>query len=187
MESIKRILTYFVILAAATLTIASPPPSSSSPSLKAEAAVYKMEYGVLDFSFTFTNPTDSVLFLDCQVPPKFKLAGKTLSLTLDRKPAATPDSSASQGFEAFPPQRVGAHQTFQGQRRFDRIPGATDARPDFSALELRMAVYPERGEGEGDPFVVEKETILIAKPAAVTRRGKKAPPPTKTRIHPLDP
>ncbi|GEM_PF-5337939 len=177
--------------------------SQSLPTLKLASALYKVGPGILEFSFTFVNPTDSVLYLDCQVPPKFALRGKTLLLTLDRAPAAMPskpgaakDSAKADGqngspavdLAAFPPQRIAAHQTFQGQRRFDHILGEAEVRPAFSTLRLEMVYYPERSEGEGEPFVQERGTAVNAPPMPVPRRGKPPSPPAKIRIvHPLDP
>jgi hypothetical protein len=82
--------------------------------------------------------------------------------------------------EDFPPQRVAAHQTFQGQRRLDRVLGDWNARPAFTKVRLSMAVLPERAEGDGAPYVVERAVRLAAAPKNVVRKGK-APLPPKVK------
>lgn len=165
---------------------ASPSASSADmplPTLKLESALYKLDHGVLEFSFTLTNPGDSVIYLDCQVPPKFSLNGKNLIVTLDRRSL---DDKAD--MSAYPPQRIGAHQTYQGQRRFDHILGEAQLRPDFSTLRLETVYFPERSEGEGKPFVKERAVSIMAPSVPVPRRGKPPSRPVKTRIvHPPDP
>jgi hypothetical protein len=220
--------------------------ATAAPTLKTDTAIYHLETGTLQYAFTFTNPTDSVVFLDCQVPPYAKLAGGVLTLTFDRNALQAAGSSAatasagadSTGFPAdasgvsgaagaptaspsagggghgvsnsgtgrppatarsplgvlaggpvdgsavnpddFPPQRVGAHQTFQGQRRLDRVLGDWSARPVFAKVELRMAVLPERTEGDGGRFAAERGVRVGAGVKSVVRKGK-APAPVKPR------
>ncbi|MDB5103747.1 MAG: hypothetical protein JWP91_1436 [Fibrobacteres bacterium] len=194
------------------------PIATAPPTLKTDTAIYQLDQGMLQYAFTFVNPSDSVLFLDCQIPPHASMSGNTLVLTFDRKPASAgsripgeasqggggghgvsstgagvPSGPASSGTTAggpasgiavdpndFPPQRIGAHQTFQGQRRLDRVLGDFHARPRFAKVQLRMAYYPERVEGEGTPFVVERERRASAAAVNVVRKGK-APPPPKVR------
>jgi hypothetical protein len=220
--------------------------ATAAPTLKTDTAIYHLETGTLQYAFTFTNPTDSVVFLDCQVPPYASLAGGVLTLTFDRNalqaawasaaavpvaadsaasaadasgvsgapgaPAASPsagggghgvsnsgtgrtpaaarsplgvlaggpvDGSAVNP-DDFPPQRVGARQTFQGQRRLDRVLGDWSARPVFAKVQLRMAVLPERTEGDGAPFVAERGVRVAAGVKGVVRKGK-APAPVKAK------
>jgi hypothetical protein len=166
--------------------------ASGSPSLKTDTAIYHMDGGTLQYAFTFVNPTDSVVFLDCQVPPFATLSGNTLMLDFDRTAfTATPSTAA--GVPAggpldgrvvnpddFPPQRVGPHQAFQGQRKLDRVLGDPHARPAFAQVRLRMAWYPERAEGEGAPYLVDRKSAVAAPAGKVARKGK-APPPPKAR------
>jgi hypothetical protein len=188
------------------------PAASGSPNLKTDIALYHLDGGTLQYAFTFVNPTDSVVFLDCQVPPFARLSGNTLILSFDRTafmaaadtsgkapPASSSSSSSStsagggQGVLAggpldggavnpddFPPQRVGPHQAFQGQRKLDRVLGDPHARPAFAQVQLHMAWYPERPEGEGAPYLVERKSAVAAPAKAVARKGK-APPPPKIR------
>ena len=194
--------------------------ASGSPNLKTDTAIYHMDGGTLQYAFTFVNPTDSVVFLDCQVPPFATLSGNSLILTFDRtaftaEAAATggtsPSSAGGGGHgvsssgtgrpsapggagvlaggpldgsavnpDDFPPQRVGPHQAFQGQRKLDRVLGDAHARPAFAKVQLRMAWYPERAEGEGAHYLVERKAAASAPPKSVMRKGK-APPPPKVR------
>lgn len=194
--------------------------ATGSPSLKTDTAIYHMDGGTLQYSFTFVNPTDSVVFLDCQVPPFAALSGNTLVLTFDRtsltasagEPSATPSGGGGHGVSSagtgkpkgperpggagvlaggpldggavnpddFPPQRVGPHQAFQGQRKLDRVLGDPHARPAFAKVRLRMAWYPERAEGEGVHYLVERKAAVAAPARNVVRKGK-APPPPKIR------
>ena len=80
----------------------------------------------------------------------------------------------------FPPQRVGPHQAFQGQRKLDRVLGDAHARPAFAKVQLRMAWYPERAEGEGSHYLIERKSTVSAPAKNVQRKGK-APPPPKVR------
>ena len=180
-----------------------------------------MDGGTLQYSFTFVNPTDSVVFLDCQVPPFATLSGGALVLYFDRTAFAaageavptseTPVTAAGGGGHGasstgsgrpsapgpgvlaggpldggavnpddFPPQRVGPHQAFQGQRKLDRVLGHAHARPAFAKVQLRMAWYPERAEGEGTNYLVERKAAVSAPAKNVLRKGK-APPPPKVR------
>ena len=183
--------------------------ASGSPGLKTDTAIYHMDGGTLQYAFTFVNPTDSVVFLDCQVPPFAKLSGNTLMLTFDRTafaaaPAASGEASPSSApapapapapagvlaggpldggavnTDDFPPQRVGPHQAFQGQRKLDRVLGDPHARPAFAKVQLRMAWYPERAEGEGVQYLVDRKSAVSAPAGRVARKGK-APPPPKVR------
>jgi hypothetical protein len=153
--------------------------------LNIASAVYKLEPGILEFSFTFVNPTDSVVFLDCLVPPKFIQEGKNLVLTLDR---TSGPGGTSENMDAFLPQRIGPHQTFQGTRRFDHILGEATLRPNFSTVQLAIVYYPERNEGEGVPFLVERASRVQSKKHSAIRLGKVPLPPKKVKIaHPVDP
>lgn len=182
--------------------------ASGSPSLKTDTAIYHLDGGTLQYAFTFVNPTDSVVFLDCQVPPFARLSGNTLMLDFDRTafaaapaaPAASGEASPSSGPapvgagvlaggpldggavnpDDFPPQRVGPHQAFQGQRKLDRVLGDPHARPAFAKVQLRMAWYPERAEGEGVHYLVDRKSAVSAPARNVARKGK-APPPPKVR------
>ncbi len=207
------------------LTVAAP---QHTPSLRIDAAAYDLGNGVLHIAFTFANPYDSVLYLDCQVPPRASLAGGTLTLTFARDAAASEgalaggpapsDSAPISAFfssppgasppgappsaapahaaaasspaadpEAFPPQRIAGGQTFQGQRRLDRVLGDASARPKFTSLRIVMGYYPEREEGEGPVFVVERGKRAAAAPHAVSRKGKPPAPPKPVRIFKTDP
>jgi hypothetical protein len=77
----------------------------------------------------------------------------------------------------FPPQRVGPHQAFQGQRKLDRVLGDPHARPVFAKVQLRMAWYPERAEGEGAHYLVDRKATVSAPARNVARKGKAPPPP----------
>ncbi|MEO7425853.1 MAG: hypothetical protein ABI036_11750, partial [Fibrobacteria bacterium] len=189
---------------AASATASSTAPSApervpASPSLRIDTAVYDLGTGVLHYAFTFSNPTDSVLFLDCQASPRASLSGGALALKFDRKEnkatdtfshAANPDNpsdpadSAAPAMDAndYPPQRVGARQTFRGQRRLDRLLGDYRARPGFSSLQLRIAVYPESGIGEDSPYDLERQLHAVSKTVKVVRRGKVPPPPRVMKL-----
>lgn len=201
------------------------PWAAASPNLKTDTAIYHMDAGTLQYAFTFVNPTDSVVYLDCQVPPFATLSGGSLVLSFDRTAfadAAAPASDAGVAGEAspttagggghgvsssgtgrpsapgpgvlaggpleggavnpddFPPQRVGPHQAFQGQRKLDRVLGDAHARPAFAKVQLRMAWYPERAEGEGSNYLVGRKAAVSAPARKVMRKGK-APPPPKVR------
>lgn len=191
--------------------VAAAPPSA--PTLRIDAADYDLGSGVLHIMFTFANPSDSVLYLDCQLPPRASLKGGVLTLTFARdakesegalaggpapidsappvssSPAPAPGAPAPAAFDpdAFPPQRIAGGQTFQGQRRFDRVLGPSSARPKFASLRLVMGYYPERTEGEGPSFLVEKGRRVQASPHAVVRRGKPPAPPKPVRIFKTEP
>ncbi|MEO6097511.1 MAG: hypothetical protein ABIW76_18405 [Fibrobacteria bacterium] len=238
----KSLLGFLLGLSAQASPAIAMGAATSMPTLKTDTAIYHMEPGTLQYAFTFTNPTDSVVFLDCQIPPYAHLAGGVLTLTFDRgafptaatAPAApevpaAADSVASvasasgasgaspsvvggggpevpttgsgrapvparspQGVMAggpvdggavnpndFPPQRVAAHQTFRGQRRLDRVLGDWNARPVFAKVQLRMAVLPERDEGDGAPYVLERARRVEAAPKNVVRNGK---PPMARKV-----
>jgi hypothetical protein len=154
------------------------PGVAAAPALKADTAVYDLETGILQYAFVFANPSDTTLYLDCQVPPKMTLEKNVLTLEFDR--AAIPDQPTGKADpEAYPPQRVGANQTFRGQRKLDRILGDYLSRPKFASLRLRMAYYPERDSGEGAPFVQESRKQAEARAINVIRRGKVPPPPPR--------
>jgi hypothetical protein len=185
-----------------------------APSLRIDAAAYDLGNGVLHIAFTFANPSDSVLYLDCQVPPRASLAGGTLTLIFARAAAASegalaggpapsdsapavaapgspspvaPAAAAVVDLESFPPQRIAGGQTFQGQRRLDRVLGDASARPKFTSLRLVMGYYPERAEGEGPSFVVERGKRIAASPHTVSRKGKPPAPPKPVRIFKTEP
>lgn len=176
------------------LTVAAP-----QPTLRIDKAAYDLGSGVLQIAFTFVNAGDSVAYLDCQMPPRASLAGGTLTLVFDRKAAgsegawaggpAPTDSAPAAAVDpdAYPPQRIAERQTFQGQRRFDRVLGDASARPKFTSLRLVMAVYPERAEGEGTPYLVERGIRVAAPPHAVARQGKPPVPPKPVRIFKTEP
>jgi hypothetical protein len=165
-----------------SLTAAASAAADAVPVLTVDKAVYSLETGVLQYAFTFANPSDSVLFLDCQVPPRASLQGNTLLLDFDRSamPAADSGSKAADAAD-FPPQRVGRRQTFQGQRRLDRLLGTSAARPAFPTLQLRMAYYPERDSGDGEAYLIDRQRQVVSKPQIVSRRGK-VPPPNPPRV-----
>lgn len=199
---------------AATVTAREPglpaALASGPPNLKTDTAIYHLEGGALQYAFTFVNPTDSVIFLDCQVPPFATLSGNSLILTFDRTAFTTvaasaavaaapgepsPSSARGRGVVAggpldggpvdpddFPPQRVGPHQAFQGQRKLDRLLGDPHARPAFAKVQLRMAWYPERAEGEGAHYLVERKSLASAPAGKVIRKGKAPPPPKIKRF-----
>lgn len=187
-------------LLAGLMPILAAAAPQHGPSLRIDAAAYDLGNGVLHIAFTFANPTDSVLYLDCQVPPRASLAGGTLTLTFARDAAASegalaggpaPGDSApaapAPDPESFPPQRIAGGQTFQGQRRLDRVLGDASARPKFTSLRIVMGYYPERAEGEGPAFVVERGKRVAAAPHAVSRKGKPPAPPKPVRIFKTEP
>jgi hypothetical protein len=181
-----------VLFLLASMAAAAPggvvPAPSARPILKTDSAIYNLDKGVLQYAFTFTNPTDTVLYLDCQVPPRARLAGDNLVLAFDRSAPPEPDSASTAAGgpvagpanpDDFPPQRVGAHQTFQGSRRLDRLPGGPLARPRFDKLQLEIAFYPEQELGDAK-FQADKKGVAAAPPKAVIRKGK-VPPPMKPK------
>jgi hypothetical protein len=166
-----------MMLLAATASGASS--QAARPSLAADTAVYHLEQGVLQYAFTFANPSDSVLYLDCQLPPRAILTGDTLALTFARHPAEPgeilaggPVGGGPADPRDFPPQRVAGGQTFHGQRKLDRVLGDADSRPRFSVLLLRMDHYPERTEGGGESFLADRPVRVSAPAIKVTRKGK---------------
>jgi hypothetical protein len=132
------------------LLLAWAPALAAAPSLRIDQAAYDLHSGVLHLAFTFANPGDSAVYLDCQVPPRASLAGGVLTLTFARNaPEAEgaraggrppTDSAPAPAFdpEAYPPQRIAGGQTFQGQRRLDRVLGDAAARPEFSRIKVAM-------------------------------------------------
>jgi hypothetical protein len=147
--------------------------------LKAEKAVFDRETGVLQFAFTFTNATDSAVYLDCQGPPRAAAKGGVLSLSFSN----TQDTSEG---GAEPPERVGPRQVFTAARKlYSKIPGRENPGipldpSSCSRLKIEMALYPERAEGEGAPYLREKGVLLAAPALALARKGK-APPPRPVR------
>jgi hypothetical protein len=167
--------------------------AAPAPSLRIDTAVYDLNSGVLQFAFTFANPSDSTLYLDCQLPPRAALQGDALILTFARGGAAegaraggpAPTDSAPAAAvdpEAFPPQRIAGGQSFQGQRRLDRVLGDPNARPRFSSIKLKMDYYPERAEGEGPMYVAERAARAESAPHKAVRKGKPPAPPKVIRL-----
>jgi hypothetical protein len=199
--------------ASATASPSGPERVPATPALRVDTAVYDLGTGVLHYAFTFANPTDSVLFLDCQASPRASLSGGVLALKFDRKAnqaadafpnaagtagTANPDNhdnpanrsdSALPAMDAddYPPQRVGARQTFRGQRRLDRVLGDYQARPGFSSLQLRIAFYPESGIGEDSPYAIERQMHAVSKAVKVVRRGRAPPPPKAMKLRKASP
>lgn len=185
-----KAIAVFALIAAAlfapSANASQGPAQAARASLAGDTAVYHLDQGVLQYIFTFANPTDSVLYLDCQVPPRAALLGDTLALTFARNPlepgetvAGGPVDGGPANPRDFPPQRVAGGQTFQGSRKLDRVLGDADSRPRFSILLLLMDHYPERAEGEGDPFLAERP-MRVSAALKVTRKGK-VPPPKKPK------
>jgi len=166
---------------------AGNPRGDARPTLAGDTAVYHLEQGVLQYVFTFANPSDSVLYLDCQLPPRAALKGDTLELTFARHStpeageifAGGPAGGGPPDPRDFPPQRVAGGQTFQGSRKLDRVLGDSESRPNFSILRLRMDYYPERVEGDGDSFLADRP-VTVSAALKVNRKGK-VPPPRKPR------
>lgn len=153
------------------------------PRLEAGEAVYRLDQNVLEFSFTLVNPADSAIFLDCQGDPEVSLEGRTLLLRF-----AAPDEAA---LDTARPQRIGARQGFQGRRRIhglglDHLGQAKGSRPadpaGAASLALEMAVYPERNEGEGQPWVRERATRAVSEAVPLRKKGKRPPPPKPVKI-----
>lgn len=146
------------------------------PVIEVTEAVYRLDHNVLEFAFTVTNPSDQVIYVDCQGQPAPALAGKSLSLVF-----AAADSLAA---DTARPQRVGARQGYRGNRRIfglgpDTHGGTHPADPAKAAsLKVRMAVYPERLAGEGSAWALENRVEVAAEPAKL-RKGGKRPPPRK--------
>lgn len=183
-------------LLAAGTAVAGDAPIAVTPTLRVDTAIYDVTTGVLQFAYTFVNPADSTLYLDCQLPPRAVLDGSTLTLTFSR--AATDADGVLAGGpppgadgtgpapavrpEDFPPQRIAGGQSFQGQRRLDRVLGVWEARPKFASVRLKMDYYPERAEGEGPMFMAERSVRVTAPAHGVARRGKPPAPAKPVRI-----
>lgn len=156
----------------------NPPPGS--PVIKVTDAVYRLDRNVLEFSFTVTNPSDSVVYVDCEGQPVPALAGKALSLSF-----AAADSLAA---DTARPQRVGARQGYRGSRRIfglgpDALGTPHPADPAKAAsLQVRMAVYPERPAGEGAAWMLERGMEVEAKPAPLRKLGKRPPAPKPVKV-----
>ena len=183
---LRRILLGAALGALSTLQVTQAMEAPPPPNLRIDTAVYDVNAGILQFAFTFTNPSDSVLYLDCQLPPRAVLEGSTLDLVFARAAGASgaraggPVSGDSAGGavnpDDFPPQRVANGQSYQGQRKLDRVLGDWQARPKFASLRIRIDYYPERTEGEGR-FAVERALTIGAPAHAVFRKGKPPAPP----------
>jgi hypothetical protein len=160
-----------VVATAATATFAAPLPRP--PILQVKEAVYRPDQNVLEFAFTVANPSDSVIYVDCEGQPAATLAGKTLSLRF-----AAADSLAA---DTARPQRVGARQGYQGSRRIfglgpDALGSPHPADPlKAASLRVQMAVYPERLDGEGTAWMRERGTPVAAKPVPLRKAGKRPP------------
>lgn len=177
----------------------TPAEARPAPSLRVDRAVYDLGSGVLQLAFTFSNPGDSTAYLDCQVPPRASLSGGVLTLTFARGAAASEGAlaggpaptdsapAAAVDWDAYPPQRIAGGQTFQGQRRLDRVLGDARARPKFASVKVVMAYYPERTEGEGPLFAAERGQRVAAPPHAAVRKGKPPEPPKPVRIFKTEP
>jgi hypothetical protein len=192
----------FRIALLASALCAAPAPgfaAAAAPSLRLDKAVYDLGSGVLHIAFTFDNPGDSAVYLDCQIPPRASLSEGTLTLIFARNAAEAEgarvggrpptDSAPAPAFDpdAYQPQRIAGMQTFQGQRRLDRVLGDPAARPRFSRLKVAMEFYPERTEGEGPLYAVERGLRVAAPTHAVARKGKPPAPPKRVRIYKRDP
>ncbi len=166
-----------------------------TPTLRLDKAAYDVGSGVLQIAFTFDNPGDSAVYLDCQIPPRAALSGGTLTLVFARNAPESEgarvggrpptDSAPAPAFDpdAYQPQRIAGRQTFQGQRRLDRVLGDPAARPAFSRLKVAMEYYPERTEGEGPLYAAERGQRALAPPRPVARKGKPPVPPKPVRIY----
>lgn len=167
-----------------------------APALRIDTAVFDAGSGTLQYAFTFANPGDSEVFLDCQIPPHAALKAKVLSLRFDRVAADSAGAAAGGAAEKradgpvegavdpeqYPPQRIAAHQTFQGQRRLDRVLGDPASRPDFSSLRIEMAWYPGHYGDEGPAFKVQEAALAAAPAKKVLRKGKPPAPQKPIRI-----
>ena len=189
---LRRILLGAALGALSSLQVTHASEAPPPPNLRIDTVVYDVNAGILQFAITFTNPSDSVLYLDCQLPPRAVLEGNTLDLVFARAAGAsgaraggpvvsdTGGAAASVNPDDFPPQRVANGQSFQGQRKLDRVLGDWQARPKFSSLRIRMDYYPERTEGEGR-FALERVMTTGTPAHAVVRKGK--PPAAPKVIH----
>jgi hypothetical protein len=162
-----RFLLFFMSIAAGGEPDSLSPAASARPTLQVGQAKYRPGHNGVEFSFRFTNPGDEPLYLDCQGLPAPSLRGKTLVLSFGRNS----DSTSR-------PQRIGARQTFEGYRRVDKVEAARakGAMPGFTLLKAEMAVYPERKEGEGLPFITEREEMIASKAVTVAGKGRAAGP-----------
>lgn len=159
-------------------------PASGAPSLEVSDAVYRADLNVLEFAFTVANPTDSVLYVDCQGQPEAARRGGDLALAFAARDSAAADTAR--------PQRVGARQTFRGHRRIFGLgpdasggPGRPADPAAASRLRVEMAVYPGREEGEGEAWLRDRAVRLAAPAAPLARKGKRPPPPAPVRIFKL--
>lgn len=175
----------FFIVVAALLSPrragAQEPPEIRPPEIKVTRAVYRADLNVLEFAFTVANLSDSAIYVDCQGQPAAAKAGKSLKLRFAASDAAAADTAR--------PQRVGARQGYQGHRRiFGLGPDATGgpahpADPLAAArLAVEMAVYPERSEGEGPAWVLERAMPVAAKPFPLAKQGARPPPPKPIKV-----
>jgi hypothetical protein len=143
--------------------------------------VYDASQDVLAFAFTVDNPSDSVFYVDCEGQPTGTRKGSELVLRF-----AAPDAAAA---DTARPQRVGARQGYQGQRRIHGLGQAHTGAPakatdplKAARLAVDMAVYPERLEGEGPAWVLERASHVAAGPAALSRKGKRPAPPKPVKV-----
>lgn len=175
-------LACLIALAAATPS-RSEAPSPRPPAIKITQAVYRLDQNVLEFAFTVTNPTDRVVYVDCEGQPAATLTGKALALNF-----AAADSLAA---DTARPQRVGAGQVYRGSRRiFGLGPDALGAalpkgRADpakAASILVRMTVYPERLEGEGPAWLLDSATPVAARPVPLQRKGKRPPPQKPIKV-----
>lgn len=172
-------LLVFTALAAASASGAEA-PAARPPVIKVTQAVYRLDQNVLEFAFTVQNPSDGVVYVDCEGQPASALAGKALALRF-----AAADSLAA---DTARPQRVGARQGYQGSRRIfglgpDALGTAHPADPAKAAsLMVQMAVYPERVEGEGSAWMLDRGMQVAAKPVPLRRLGKRPPPPKPVKV-----
>jgi hypothetical protein len=166
-----------VLVAAGAVSAA---PLSPPPVIRVKEAVYRLDQNVIEFSFTVTNPSDSVIYVDCEGQPAATLAGKALSLRF-----AAADSLAA---DTARPQRVGARQGYQGSRRLfglgpDALGSAHPTDPlKAASLRVQMAVYPERLDGEGTAWMLERAMPVAAKPVPLRKAGKRPPAPKPTKV-----
>jgi hypothetical protein len=171
---------FFIWTFFSAFSLPAAQPGVASPVLTVTQAVYRADQNVLEFAFQVDNPTDSVIYVDCQGQPEATRRGPSLLLAF-----AAPDAAAA---DSLRPQRVGARQGFQGHRRIfglgpDHL--GQPARPSdplkAAKLTVEMAVYPERLEGEGPTWVLERGARAGATPVTLGKKGTrpKAPEPGK--------
>lgn len=182
-RALGLLLLSYAAPACAAAASGSPgsPGAPGGPALAVAQAVYRADRNVLEFAFTVRNPTDSVVYVDCQGQPQASLRGKDLSLRFAARDSSEADTAR--------PQRVGARQTYRGHRRiFGLGPDATGgpghpADPAAAArIRVEMAVYPERLEGEGEAWVRDRALFLAAPAAPLARKGRRPPPPKPVRV-----